>query len=94
MNSGSAYNRLATSKTEMVSVEKSRLSGRNLLLPNGSKYDTQEEENSIKAKRISQILNELKHSIETGEPLTYEADNILRKVLTRERSENERSVSS
>lgn len=70
MNSGSAYNRLATSKTEMVSVEKSRLSGRNLLLPNGSKYDTQEEENSIKAKRISQILNELKHSIETGEPLT------------------------
>lgn len=70
MNSGSAYNRWATSKTEMVSVEKSRLSGRNLLLPNGSKYDTQEEENSIKAKRISQILNELKHSIETGEPLT------------------------
>ena len=54
----------------MVSADKSRISGRNLLLPNGSKYETQEEENSIKATRVNQIISELKYSIETGEPLT------------------------
>ena len=53
----------------------------------GSKYDSIEIQNDIKAKRVGKIMSELKNSIKSGKPISVEADKIVRKVLGRAKAQ-------
>ena len=69
-----------------AAAQHKKLSGHNLLMP-GSKYDSIEIQNDIKAKRVGKIMSELKNSIKSGKPISVEADKIVRKVLGRAKAQ-------
>lgn len=73
----------ATVRSEIIPAKTSQRHGNNLLIDGGDRYATHEkrDKKNIKDKRVFKIMTELKSSIETGEPISVETNEIVRRAL-------------